>query len=55
MTVLDGLPLRPCKLYDSGFMASLDGHVRYQPTFATPLSRENQCRLRERLLLGAWF
>jgi 4-hydroxybutyrate CoA-transferase len=32
--ILDSVQVRPCKLYDPEFMASIDGHINYCPGFS---------------------
>jgi len=46
VTICDSVPVRPCKLYDLKFMASIDGHVNYRPCFGMMASRKiNESRL----------
>ena len=33
VNILDAVQVRPCKLYDPEFMASIDGHIHYMPAF----------------------
>jgi len=37
--ILDAVPLRPCKLYDPKFMATIDGHINYVSAFFSPGAR----------------
>ena len=39
VTILDSVPLRPCKLYDPEFMATIDGHINYVSSFFSPGAR----------------
>ena len=39
VTILDAVPLRPCKLYDPKFMATIDGHINYVSAFFSPGAR----------------
>lgn len=37
--ILDAVPVRPCKLYDPKFMATIDGHINYVSAFFSPGAR----------------
>ena len=37
--ILDAVPIRPCKLYDPKFMATIDGHINYVSAFFSPGAR----------------
>jgi len=39
VTILDAVPVRPCKLYDPKFMATIDGHINYVSAFFSPGAR----------------
>jgi 4-hydroxybutyrate CoA-transferase len=39
VTILDAVPVRPCKLYDPKFMATIDGHINYLSAFFSPGAR----------------
>lgn len=39
VTILDAVPVRPCKLYDPKFMAAIDGHINYVSAFFSPGAR----------------
>ena len=38
--MLDAVQVRPCKLYDPEFMASIDGHINYSPGFSMVTCRK---------------
>ncbi len=39
VSILDAVPVRPCKLYDPTFMATIDGHINYLSAFFSPGAR----------------
>lgn len=39
VSILDAVPVRPCKLYDPKFMATIDGHINYLSAFFSPGAR----------------
>jgi 4-hydroxybutyrate CoA-transferase len=39
VTILDAVPVRPCRLYDPKFMSTIDGHINHMSSFFSPAGR----------------